>query len=354
MVLSRIFLTFMVFMNSVCSIELPEISTKQSINNLRFISEDGKFTFYQRRSGSLLLSTNYNTEEVLKGPIGTQYTVTSSKSRKLNLIEQSINFHTYLSVRKTSKIYYSDFGKKNIKYIGEGIDARLHEDDVWISYYSPFKNTLHFSNVVNPSASFKIILQNIKNPYFIPQREMLSSKTILYTDVNKEGKNGLIIFDRANSKSDLLQKSDDVFIQYELCTTQEDIYIGSFSASPETPYSSIAKYSKLDFNLGKGSILYDNNKSDLGHMICDHKKDTIYFIKDLSKEYKKTGYEVAKLDTVTKKVSIESSLKWVNSVLNMDGRLLIPFRGTYYVLEGDKNESTKDNLSKKTQEKVVK
>ena len=45
-------------------IELPEISTKQAISNLRFISKDGKFTYYQRRSGSLLLSTNLKVKKL--------------------------------------------------------------------------------------------------------------------------------------------------------------------------------------------------------------------------------------------------------------------------------------------------
>ena len=31
----------------------------------------------------------------------------------------------------------------------------------------------------------------------------------------------------------------------------------------------------------------------------------------------------------------------------MDGRLLLPYRGTYYVLSGESNSVNKDNLSKK-------
>jgi hypothetical protein len=349
LVISIFFLCF----NSVVvanEIVLPEISTKQSINNLRYISANGKFTYYQRRSGSLLLSTNYDVEEVLSSEVGTQYTVTSSVYRKYNLIEQSLNFHTNLSIRKSSKIYYTDFGKRNVKFIGNGIDAKLHYKDKWISYFSPFTGKISFNNLVNPSASFEIMLQNKKNPYFIPQRVMLSDKVILYTDVNKEGVQGLISFNRVNSKTKLLQKAETEFLRYELCATRQHVYLGSFSSNKKSPYSSITQYQMKDFNLGKGSILYDNNKNDIGQIICNKDIEKIYFIKDQSKEYNSTGFEAAKLDISSKKIQILTSQKWVNSIVNMDGRLLIPFRGSYYVLEGEHNSQTKDNLEKSNSE----
>lgn len=339
---------------AIQEIELPEISTKQAINNLRFISKDGKFTYYQRRSGSLLLSTNYDVDEVLKGPVGTQYTVTSSKARKYTLIEQSVNFHTYLSVRKLNKIYYSRFGEKTKQYIGEGLDAKLHRNDNWISYYNPYVNKLSFNNLVNPSANFHVILRNKKNPYFIPQRRFITKSNVLYTDLNKEGTPGLIVFNRQNSKSKLLQKSENQFMRYELCTNDQSIYIGTFGSDRKNPYSSIAVYSKKDFNLGKGKIFYDNNKNDIGQLLCNHDDANIYFIKDMSKEYGSTSYEVARLNIETKKIKILSSLKWVNSIVNMDGRLLLPFRGTYYVLSGENNAATKDNLTNESESEGAK
>mgnify|MGYP000571999213 CR=1 FL=1 len=351
MVLSKILVVSMILISTFAlEKSLPEISTKQSINNLRYISADGRFTYYQRRSGSLLLSTNYDVEEVLKSDVGTQYTVTSSVYRKYNLIEQSNNFHTNLNIRKLSKIYYSELGKKNVRFIGNGIDAKLHYKDEWISYYSPFKNKITFNNLKNPSVNFEIVLQNKKHPYFVPQRIMLTDKVILYTDINNEGKEGIISFDRLNSKSKLLQKSEDEFIRYEFCSTREYVYIGSFSRNNKAPYSAITQYQLKEFNLGKGSILYDNNKNDIGQMICNKDLTKIYFVKNESKDKEQSRFEAVKLDVNTKKVEVLTSLKWVNSIVNMDSRLLIPFRGSYYVLEGEHNSQEKDNLNKKSKE----
>ena len=43
---------------------LPVLKTKQSLNNIRFISSDGKLTYFQRRSGDLQLSKNYLNYEI--------------------------------------------------------------------------------------------------------------------------------------------------------------------------------------------------------------------------------------------------------------------------------------------------
>ncbi|OUR98937.1 hypothetical protein A9Q84_05865 [Halobacteriovorax marinus] len=325
-------------------IKLPEISTKQSINNLRFISSNGRFTFYQRRSGSLLLSTNYKVEEVLKGSIGTHYTVSGSKERKYHIIEQSLNYHTYLSVRKLKKIFITPYGKNSPILMGEGIDSKLHLNDSWISYYKPYQHILVFKNVETPSISFEIKIQNIKNPYFVPHRVLLSSTVVLFSDLNKNGTPGLISFNRTSGKSLLLIKAENVQMRYELCSTDQHIYIGNFSLNKLNPFSSISLYKKANFNLGKGRIVYDNNKNDIGQMICNHTKDKIFFIKDMSEEYGGAGFEASVIDTKTKKVKILSSLKWVNSIINMDERLLLPYRGSFYVLKGDNNILNKDNL----------
>lgn len=328
-------------------IKLPEISTKQSVNNLRFISSNGRFTFYQRRSGSLLLSTNYKVEEVLKGTLGTQYTVSGSKEKKYQIIEQSLNFHTHLSIRKLKKIYVTPYGKNSTTLIGEGIDSQLHLNDTWVSFYNPYKHLLLFKNIQSPSVSFEIKLQNSKNPYFIPQRVLINNTVVLFSDLNKNAIPGLISFNRKTGKSTLLIKAENVQMRYELCSTEESIFIGNYSLSKKTPFSSISKYKKVDFNLGKGRIVYDSNKNDLGQMICNHTKGKVYFIKDMSEEYGGAGSEACEIDTATKKIKILSSLKWVNSIINMDDRLLLPYRGSFYVLKGEENTLNKDSLTTK-------
>jgi hypothetical protein len=62
--------------------EVAQLQTKQDISKIRYISSDGKFTYYQKNSGELQLSTNYNFTTLLKKPKLTQYNLfTSPKPR---------------------------------------------------------------------------------------------------------------------------------------------------------------------------------------------------------------------------------------------------------------------------------
>jgi hypothetical protein len=55
--------------------------------------------------------------------------------------------------------------------------------------------------------------------------------------------------------------------------------------------------------------------------------------------------EAVKLDFKTQKIEAKSQLGAVSQLITMDGKVLIPFRGEYYVLEGASNLSD-DQLKK--------
>jgi len=328
-------------------IKLPEIATKQATNNLRFISKDGKFSFYQRRSGSLLLSTNYNVEEVLKGKEGSQYKVISSPAQKYQLIEQNENFHTYLSIRKLNNIYISKYGQKKVRKIGEGVDARLHFNDTWVSFFNPYMMTINFVGLKTLGSSFQIKLQNTKNPYFIPQRVMLNDKSVLFTDLNGNATSGLIEFNRNTGKSNLLLKAENEFSKYELCAHSDNLYIGSFGIRSISKYSSITEYTRSNFNISKGRIIYDSKFNDRGSIICNSSDEQIYFIQNTSAANGEESYEAATLNTKTKKVSTLSNFKWVSSIINMDDKLILPYHGKFYLLNSKQAQTTNDSLLNK-------
>ena len=345
MALSRyVFIFISLLSHTYAENTLPEMATKQATNNLRFISKDGKFSYYQRRSGSLLLSTNYNVEEVLKGKEGSQYNVISSPSRKFQIIEQNQNFHTYLSIRKLNKVYVTKFGEKKARLVGEGIDAKLHLNDSWISFFNPYKMTIYFKSLKSLGSSFEIKLQSTKNPYFIPQRVMMNDKSILFTDLNGDAVTGIIEFNRSSGKSKLLIKAENEFLKYELCASENALFLGSFGIRDTSKYSSITKYPRTNFQISKGSIIYDSKYNDRGSIICDSSDNHIYFIKNATKENKEESYEAATLDLRDNKVTVLSSLKWVSSIINMDDKLILPYHGKFFLLNVKTNTLTNDSL----------
>ncbi len=358
MELNKYFIIFITLISfSKAEITLPEMATKQATNNLRFISKDGRFSYYQRRSGSLLLSTNYNVEEVLKGKEGSQYNIISSSTKKFQIIEQNENFHTYLSVRKLNKIYLTSYGEKKTNFLGEGIDARLHLNDSWVSYFNPYKMTIYFTSLKTLGTSFKIKLQNNKNPYFIPQRVMLNDKIILFSDLNTDAVAGIIEFDRSSAKSNLLLKAENEFSRYELCVNEKSLFLGTFGTRNIAKYSSITKYPIKKFQISKGSIIYDSKYNDRGSIICDSSDKQLYFIKNATKENGEETYEASSINLESKDIKILSSFKWVSSIINMDDKLILPYHGKFFLLNAKKNTLTNDSLleeSKKENAQEVK
>ena len=158
MVLNNVIIIFfmLALTNAHAETILPEFITKQDISNLRFISRNGKFTYYQRRSGALLVSTNYSVKKVLQGKVNSHYLVSSTPARKALLIIQDESFHSFLSLNKLTKIYTADFDGQNIFLLGEGVNPRLHLDDSKISFYDPYKKIITVKGSRTSSNEFSV------------------------------------------------------------------------------------------------------------------------------------------------------------------------------------------------------
>ena len=318
--------------------KMPRLSTKQDVNNLRFLSEDGKYTYYQRRSGTLVFATNFEVNDVLEGPLGTQYNITSTPTRKFLAVSVNEHFFTYLDATSSNKIYTLPYGTNKASLLGEGRRPRLHLNDSWISFYDAKKREIHFINIESPVLRFHITLPPKKNPYFSPHVVMANDQLILYTDQNESGFHALAQFDRGSKKSSILRKMETPFRRMELCLDGNNLFLGIFNLHAHRGESSIlrAPTSSLSF-----SPLYTSPLSDLGHLLCHG--EVVYFIK--AQESGST--ELAELDPSKpqgKNIRILSDLREVSQVINMDGKILIPFRGTFYVARGKGNYINTERL----------
>jgi hypothetical protein len=320
---------------------VKKLLTKQELFNIRFISHDGKYTYYQRRSGSLLLSSNYKVKELLKGKLSTQYQVYSSMVRKNMVFEKNEHFHTYLGLRNPRKLYWSKFGGKKLWPMGKGSHPRLHLNDKWASYINLNKKVIYFKNFNDDVLNFSIKLKSILNPYFIPEVIMLNKETVIYTDVNNKGLTGIISFNRSTKKSEVIHKTSEVSTRIELCQSKSSIFVGLFPYT--TPYKShIYKFEKGSINFQKSRPIYTSKSNDLGHIVCNQNKDNISFIQEVNKE--KNFHEVVTFNLKDKKINTLSSVKYATQFYNMDGKLILPFRGQYFILDGDQ-EFGDDSLS---------
>jgi hypothetical protein len=336
-------LTLFIATTAQSKIVLPELLAKQAVTNIRFLSQDGKFTYYQKRSGSLLFSSNYKVFEMIKGQVGTQYTIIGTPARKKIIVMQNETFHNFYSLRAKEKIFIVNFGETTLKEMGKGSAAKLHLDDTWLSYYDYYEKTLFFENTTNSAIKFSIKLNNRINPYFTPQVVMSDDNTVYYTDLSETGAPGLLQFKRSLSKAEIIFKSSTPMVKAEICLHNDYLIMGLFGInfSKEGSVISKAKLPLTDFS--KRESIYTSVVNDIGQLICDYDKTNITFIKNFGTT-EVLSTDLVDLNPETKALKTLSEMKTITSIINMDGTLLALDKGKYFIVKGTLDYKNVDSL----------
>lgn len=317
---------------------LPVLKGKQSLDNIRFISQDGKFTYYQRRSGKLQISTNYSNKEVLDGKKYTQYFIHSSPARKRILIEKDEAFYQEMGIHKVNKIFTADYGQSEAKFVANATSPRLHRDDSYISLFYPREKNIGVRKAGDSKDSVLIKLRNPLNPSFSPVVLMPTPNDVLYTDINKDGNQAFLMYSILENKMQTVYKASYPGSKLEGCIVGEDLIVGEFAQVENSSGSKIIKIPLFNNeSYQKMNIIYQNQASDLGNMLCEHNK--VFFIKTLSynKKLNLKETEVASIDLGKNNLSIISDLEYVTQLISMDGMVLAPLRGKYYIVHGKKS-----------------
>lgn len=324
-------------------IVLPELLAKQAVGNIRFLSQDGKFTYYQKRSGNLLFSSNYKVIDMLQGPIGTQYTLHGTSSRKKIVVMQNQNFNNFYSFRINEKIYLLDFGGSVLKEVGKGSAPALHLNDTWLSFYNYYTKVITFENTANSALKLSIKLNNRINPYFTPQVLMSDEDTIYYTDLSENGAIGILQYKRTTGKAELVFKAATPMVKAEICLQNNSLVLGIFGINYSNFGTSISKISLPFKDFSKRETIYTSPINDIGQMICDYDKENITFIKNYGTNYQ-TSTDLVDLNTSSKTIKPLSEIKTITSVINMDGTLLALDKGKYYIVKGNIDYKNIDSL----------
>lgn len=325
-------------------IVLPELLAKQAVNNIRFLSQDGKFTYYQKRSGSLLYSSNYKVVELLKGKVGTQYTLVGSSARKKIVILQNENFHNFYSLRAKQKIFVVNFGDTVLKEIGVGHSAALHLNDAWVSFFDNYTRTITFESTANSALKFTIKLNNRISPYFTPQVVMSDEDTIYYTDLSETGAVGLLQFKRTTGKAEIVFKTSTPMLKAEICLHHDSLIMGLFGINYSKEGTVISKITLPFKDFSKREAIYNSSTNDVGQLICDYNKDdNITFIKNYGTNEHYTS-DLVDLNPKTKAITPLSEMKTISSAINMDGTILALDKGRYFIVKGTTDYKNIDSL----------
>lgn len=330
--ISLVFLAF-----SIMAAELPKFLTKHPSDTLRYISMDGRYAYVRKKPGVLSLMTSFRSVDFLVEENDNDFLVKGSGYRGRLAIESIPDTHQQMNLVKNHTIYVVDYGNSVSRKIGSGRNARLHLRDEWITYYDNYQRSIIIQNLITQK-KFEIKLSKKPNPFFLPEVLMLSSNGVVYTDINENGYAALVSYNLENGKSTVVYKSSQNGTKLEICTGEGYMALGEF------PYDGALRGSKIQTvkisdqtNLSGFTTHYTSIEQDIGNMVC--LPDSIYFVKTMNqdKELNFKTTEAVKLDLKTNNISARTDLKSVAHLIEIEGRVLVPFRGDFYVLEGSAN-----------------
>lgn len=324
---------------------LPVLKAKQALDNIRFISSDGKFTYYQRRSGDLQISTNYSNELVLEGPKFTEYIVTASENRKKLLITKDTSFHSQMSHHKTKEIFTASFGGHKPELAASGVNPKLHLKDAFMSYYLPKEKEIKIQRFEGKK-TLSIKLVNPVNPFYLPQVFMLTPNDVIFSDINSKGHEAFLARSFLDNETKTVFKSTYPGSKIEGCFDEKNLFVGEFDRGNGKTGSRILKIPLYNNkNYQNFEVLYQSQQGDLGNIVC--RDNNIFFIKTMAynQELNLKETEVASLSPASLEVEILSDLDHVTQLVDMDGAVLAPFRGQYHIVRG-KADLTNDSIKK--------
>jgi hypothetical protein len=322
-------------------IDLPKFAAKQSLENIRFMTREGRYTYSQKRSGALSMSTGFKTVDVLVNAPGTNYAVSSSEARKKLAVEVEANWHQDLDLNKVNDIMVGPLGGTTFEKIGRGRHPRLHLDDEWLTWYDPKERLIHVQLLRVPDRHHIIRLGKKHNSYFFPEVIMPNPETVFYTDVNDKGVAALLAWNMVEKKMTVVRKSEVAGTRLELCQREKMMVLGEFSYDDTNKGTTILVQAWRDApTLGGFTSVYTASDNDLGQMVCAS-GNRIWFVKTMSEDRRLNSRqtEAALMELPSGKITVKSDLEHVSNIIDMDGRILIPMREDLYVLEGDPGSS---------------
>jgi hypothetical protein len=332
-----VWINLILFILKIDAAEPQRFLTKHSPDTLRYISMDGRFAYVQKRPGVLGLVSSFRSVEFLSETNSSDFLVKASGTKSRVVIESISNIHTEMNLMRDHKIYVADYGNTVTRHIGYGRNAKLHLKDEWISFFHQETRVIHIQNLVTQK-KYEIKLSGKTQPFFLPDVEMISSKTIVYTDLNEAGYAALISYDFESLNSTVIYKTNQNASRLEICKSSDYLALGEF------PYEGVSRGSKIQtlpltdsINLAGFTTAYSSIEQDVGNIVCLPQK--IYFVKTMNHDkvlnHKVT--EAVMLDLKSQNVEAKSELKSVSQILEMDQRVIIPFRGQLLVIEGTAN-----------------
>lgn len=318
--------------------KLPELMTKQSLSNIRYLSKAGKVTYYQNRSGELKFSTNYQVQLVKTGTEQTQFLINASDDETWIGVEEIPNPHRPLPGVNLHKLYVGKFAGKNLQEAGSGVNIQFQRSDRFFTYFDPLFRKIHIKSTTDLENEKTIRIFNKTDPIFVPESFLVTDNNLVFTDINSKGQSAVLMYSLSDKKFETIYKTQNQNEKLELCYMGDILIIGEFPKTTETENSKILRLNLFNNpNFEKVELLYASKISDIGNMVCE--KDKLFFIKTTSfnKTLNMRESDVAQINLKSKKLTLLSQLGDVTQLTKLSHYILAPYKGEYLIVSGQKN-----------------
>ena len=330
------FLLLINFLGGSAQAEVIPLATKQSIKNIRFISESGKFTYYSRRSGSLILSTNFDAKTILDGEMGDSYIISGSVSENILIIEKLTQFHHRFSPTRLHQLYTIRPDGTDLKKMAKGRYPKIHMNGKWMSYVDLEKRQLVLQNLEIKSQNYKINLLASHAPLHNPERVFLDQENFLYTDITSEGNHQLIKFNPLKQKF-IKQMSFPKMSLIQLCQMKNQVFL-FLGNKLELGGSKIFKLPVITEKFRFQTPFYTSAFKDLGSLYCSKKFNKLFIVKAY-KALDEINHDIFEVDPQTGKAQQVTNLRHLHQFFTMDQQILVHHNGETYVAKGKFIES---------------
>lgn len=323
---------------------LHPIKTKQSFGNIRFLTQDGLLTYFQKNSGSLLMAKGYKTQIVFSDSPNTQYLMKASPYGKKIIVTKDKLFYSFLNLNKKFDIFTLDYGKVDAQLIGQGRFPKLHLEDSWISFYEPKSKTLVFQELENDQKKYSLSLSEKTNIFFKPSTLMLSDKLILFTQLNAKGAIQVIIYYPHTKRQHILYQNPQPGKTIKLCLLHSKIIINEFSKGRIHKGSTIMSLDSKRINKeNQIKTIYNSPTQDLGQALCLGNK--VWFLKE--REQPKQiikNQDIYSLNIQTGQLTQHSKRNNIEQIFSQDSQIFAVKAGEFYILKDNPYKNIKKSI----------
>lgn len=322
----KIFLVAVFILSSEGKSLLPELTAKQSIQNIKYLTKENDITFYVKSNKVLSFSSNFKAYEILKNEVETEFGVIKHPSQNLYLITSKNSSYENLNTVNDQSIYLYSTEDKKLTLLGSGQLASFNFTGDYISFYSYQSSTYFFMKTSNIFDVYKIKLFS-KNVFFTPDIAIFDMQNIFFTDCNDQNQVGLLKVNIETKSRQTIMKSENIATKFEISQSSDQLFILE-TLYKKVGYTNIYSLQKNENDISKRNFIYESSDGSASQM--SFYKDGLLFIKNfgLGSKYSELHY----LNLESKKTQIISDLDFTTSYFFFEDNIFIPHRESIYVL----------------------